>query len=264
MTTYVIAHEAASTYPLHLRAGSFFRSLTAEALADLGAHAFSVSYKPGATLFAEDDMPVRVFVLLQGQVKISIKTSNDRQMILRIARPGDLLGLSATISGNQHEEAAQAVTACTAVSLRREEFEKLLLMHPSARQAVMQEISFQYEPACTRLRLTGIATSAPAKLARLLLEWARTAQHTEYGIRIHVALTHGEIGECAGICRESVTRIFGDLQRRRIAAYRGSILTIVDQGALETYAGFNWPSENRPCLPSLAIPKSKARWSANT
>ena len=48
-----------------------------------------------------------------------------------------------------------------------------------------------------------------------------------------------EIGQCIGVCRESVTRILGDLQRRHIAAFRGSILTIMDCGALETYAKSN-------------------------
>jgi len=266
MTTCVLPGEAAattSTHALHGRAGSFFRALSTEALTDLGSHAFSVSYKAGARLYAEDDIPVRVFVLLQGQVKLSIKASNGRGMILRIAKLGELLGVSAAISGSQYEETAQAITACTAVSLRREEFERFLAMHPSACQAVMREIGFQYEQACARLRLTGIALSASAKLARLLLQWSSTVQHTEYGVRIHVALTHGEIGECIGSCRESVTRIFSDLQRRRIAEFRGSILTIMDRGALETYAGSSWPSDIARCEPNPVVPRARMRCSVN-
>jgi CRP/FNR family transcriptional regulator len=55
--------------------------------------------------------------------------------------------------------------------------------------------------------------------------------------RVHVVLTHGEIGECIGTCRESVTRILGDLQRRQIVNLRGSILTVMDRPALEICAG---------------------------
>jgi len=53
----------------------------------------------------------------------------------------------------------------------------------------------------------------------------------------HVSLTHGEIGECIGTCRESVTRILGDMQRRQIVNLHGSILTVTNRSALEDCAG---------------------------
>jgi CRP-like cAMP-binding protein len=52
-------------------------------------------------------------------------------------------------------------------------------------------------------------------------------------MQIHLALKHGEIAECIGTCRESVTRILRDLQRRNVIELRGSLLTITDQSALE-------------------------------
>jgi hypothetical protein len=39
----------------------------------------------------------------------------------------------------------------------------------------MREFGTQYELACARLRVTGMALSVPAKLARLLLEWTASA-----------------------------------------------------------------------------------------
>jgi CRP-like cAMP-binding protein len=115
-------------------------------------------------------------------------------LILRVATPGAVLGLSSAFFGTQ------------------------------------------YALAFARLRVTSMALSVPARLARLLLECTASAQPTEYGIRIHVSLTDGEIGECGGTCRESVTRILGDMQRNQIVNLRGSNPTVMNRPALEACA----------------------------
>ena len=47
----------------------------------------------------------------------------------------------------------------------------------------MEELSRQYSMACEQLRTVGLASTAPEKLARLLLEWSETGQTTECGTR---------------------------------------------------------------------------------
>lgn len=53
-------------------------------------------------------------------------------------------------------------------------------------------------------------------------------RQTEHGTQIHMALKHGEIAECIGTSRESITRILRDLQRRNVIELHGSLMTIVD------------------------------------
>jgi CRP-like cAMP-binding protein len=170
------------------------------------------------------------------------------------------VGLSAALSGGLYEETAQAIAPCRAVVLRCEDFERFLKEHPSACSAVIREMGVQYEQACARLRLTATST-AQARLAQLLLDWAETAPQTEYGIRIQVGLTHGEIGECIGVSRASVTRILSDLQRRRIVELRGSILTISNRAALESRAD----PARLPSSPSNLVMMSgaKMKWSGS-
>jgi len=240
MTTSVFATERllkGSTQSGNVGAGSFCKSLSPEALSEFGEITSYSSCAAGSELYSEEQIPAKVFILLQGQVKVSISARNGRRLILRIAKPGAVLGLSSAFSGNFYEETAQAISPCNLISMRCAEFARFLIRHPSAFQAVMREFGTQYELACARLRVTGMALSVPSKLARLLLEWTANAQQTEYGIRIHVSLTHGEIGECIGTCRESVTRILGDMQRRQIVTLRGSILTVTNRSALEACAG---------------------------
>jgi CRP/FNR family transcriptional regulator, cyclic AMP receptor protein len=240
MTTYTFPAESilkGNKQFGNIGAGSFCKNLGPEALSEFGAITSFSSCAAGSEIYGEDQIPTRVFIILQGQVKVSISARSGRRLILRIAKPGEVLGLSSAFSGNFYEETAQAISPCNLISLRCPEFSAFLVRHPTAFQAVMREFGVQYEQACARLRMTGMTLSVAAKLARLLLEWAANAQQTEYGIRIHVSLTHGEIGECIGTCRESVTRILGDMQRRQIINMRGSILTVTNRTALEACAG---------------------------
>ena len=223
--------------PRTIRSGFFFSALSPEALTEFGSITANSSFAVGAQLYSEEEIPTKVFVLLEGQVKIEISARNGKHLILRIAKPGEVLGLSSAFSGNLYEETAEAIRPCNLMTVHCGDFARFLTHHPTAFQAVMREIGVQYERACSRLRVTGLSLSVASRLAHLLLEWTAEGQATEYGNRVHVALTHGEIGECIGTCRESVTRILGDLQRRQIVNLRGSILTVMDRSALEICAG---------------------------
>jgi CRP/FNR family transcriptional regulator len=90
--------------------------------------------------------------------------------------------------------------------------------------------------ACAQLRTVGLSTSAPEKLARLLLDWSEGGQTTELGTRFRFCLTHEQIGEFIGTSRETVTRTMGAFKHRRLLSFQGSMLTISNRSALANYA----------------------------
>ena len=76
-----------------------FRTLSTAALADFESLAIRQTYEPREVLFEEKDNPSRVFVMLEGQVKLSMNSADGRRLILRIAGPGELPGLTCVLSG---------------------------------------------------------------------------------------------------------------------------------------------------------------------
>jgi CRP/FNR family transcriptional regulator len=120
--------------------------------------------------------------------------------------------------------------------IERREFLNFLTRHPEAYQNVTEELGRHYTKACEQLRTVGLASSAPEKLARLLLEWAQNGQKTETGTRFVFPLTHEEIGEFIGISRETVTRTLGVFKTRQLVSFHGATLTIPSRVALENYA----------------------------
>jgi CRP/FNR family transcriptional regulator len=229
-------HNTADSSSKAQWASEFFPTWTPAALQDLASIAHPSSYPENKFLFSEKDQPQGVYLVLDGEVKLSINSSDGRRLILRIARKGEILGLTAVLSGNSYEMTAETLHPCTLVYVPRREFLAILSRHPEAYQSLAEELSRHISKACEQLRTVGLSATVPEKLARLLLDWSQNGQTTEYGTRFHFSLTHGEIGEFIGASRETVTRTLSVFKTRHLVAFHGSTLTIPNKAALENFA----------------------------
>jgi len=218
-------------------AGRVVETLSPEAQNEFASLKVVFNFPSNTVLFSEEDMPTVILFLIEGQVKLSMNSSAGRRLILGIADPGDTLGLAASLSGSRYDITAESLQPCKMASIDREDFLRFLLRHPAAYKNVTRELCLDRTRAYDQLRTVGLAATAPAKLARLLLEWCAGGQKTEQGTRLFCSLTHGEIGEFIGASRETVTRIFSDFKDRDVLESRGSTLIISNRRALEVYAG---------------------------
>jgi CRP/FNR family transcriptional regulator len=217
--------------------GEFFNRLTPEALKDLSAMAMAVNYSAGKIVFSEKESPSSIYIILDGEVKLSMNSSDGRRLILRIAKKGEILGLAPVLSGKASEITAETLHPAKLAPISRRDFTNFLLRHPEVYQITTEELSRDYTMACEQLRTVGLSNSAPEKLARLLLEWSQDGKTTADGTHFRFPLTHGEIGEFIGASRETVTRTLSIFKSRHLVAFHGSTLTIPSKTALETYAG---------------------------
>lgn len=220
------------------RPGEFFKKLSPAALRDLESMEFPTLYQPGQLLFSEKSVPEGIFIVVSGEVKLSINSSDGKRLILSIAKAGEVLGLSSVLSGMPSEMTAEILYPSRIAVIERDQFLGFMARHPEVYQVVTQELSMQYKVACEQLRTVALAGSAPEKLARLLLDWSENGQKTDAGLlRFRFSLTHEEIGEFIGASRETVTRTLSSFKSRRLVAFHGSMLEIPSRVALEHVAG---------------------------
>jgi len=218
------------------RVGEFFQKLSPTALKDLESFEHPTLMPAGRVLFSEKQTPPGIFIIHSGEVKLSINSSDGKRLILRIARPGEILGLTSALSGCPCEMTAETLYPARVAAITRRDFLGFLLRHPEVYQAVTEELSQQLSMACEQLRTVGLSSSAPEKLARLLLDMSEHGQKTERGMRFRFSLTHEEIGEFIGTSRETVTRTLSVFKHRQLVAFEGSTLTIPNRVALESFA----------------------------
>jgi CRP/FNR family transcriptional regulator len=216
--------------------GGFLDKWSPAALQDLTSNAHLAAYTADRTLFSEMEPPQGVYLLLEGEVKLSMNSIDGRRLILRIAKKGEILGLASALSGNPHEATAETVYPCKLAFVGRREFLGILVRHPDVYQTLTEELTRNISAAFEQLRTVGLSASVPEKLARLLLDWSENGQTTERGTRLRFSLTHGEIGEFIGASRETVTRTLTLFKTRRLVDFNGSMMTIPSKAALENYA----------------------------
>jgi CRP/FNR family transcriptional regulator, cyclic AMP receptor protein len=220
-----------------LRANGFFCQLSPAAMTDFNKVKSPATYPAGAVLFLEKQDPRGVFVLCAGQVKLSISSSGGKTLILRIAKPGEILGLMATMSGIPYEVTAETLHPCQVAYVRRDDFLQFVGKYPEVYEGVVRQLSTLYSGACEQLRTVGLSASAPEKLARILLEWSADPKDTKQSTQIKLPLTHEEIAEFIGTTRETVTRTLGEFKNRQLVSLQGSTLMISNRPALETIGG---------------------------
>lgn len=218
------------------RTGEFFKKLSPAAYKDLSSLQYPLSYGSNRIVFSEKEPVQGVFVVLEGEVKLSINSSDGRRLSLHIARKGDILGLSSVLSGNPYEMTAETLYPSKIAPIGRQDFLNFVAHHPEVYQVLMEELSHQYSMACVQLRTVGLASTAPEKLARLLLDWSDKGQTSDRGSKLRFSMTHEEIGEFIGASRETVTRTLSVFKSRRLVMFNGSMLTIPNRVALEDFA----------------------------
>jgi len=216
-----------------LRHSGFFCDLPKNSIEALDRIKYASAYPQGAVLFVEGQPPRGVHIICSGRVKLSTTSRDGKTLILRIAQPGEILGLHATVAGKPYELTAETLQSSQLDFVRRDDFLKFLQNHADACLHAAQHLSQNCQSAYEMIRSLGLSHSVSEKLARLLLEWASDAETTEDGLRIKVSLTHEEIAQLIGTSRETVTRILGEFRDKQLAQLRGSTLLIQNKAGLE-------------------------------
>src|SRR5881392_2611890 len=89
-----------------LRGDGFFCHLPAGDIKQFQNIKTTKTFAKGRTIFVEGQPARGVYMLCQGKVKLSTCSPDGKIIILDIAEPGEILGLSSVLSGDDHEMTA--------------------------------------------------------------------------------------------------------------------------------------------------------------
>jgi CRP/FNR family transcriptional regulator, cyclic AMP receptor protein len=113
----------------------------------------------GEVLFHEGRLPRGVFVLCEGRVKLSICSENGKRLMLRVAGPGEVLGLSASMSGRPYEVTAEVLDNAQVAFVKRKDLLKFLRDYREACLHVVYLLSQDLHVAFDRVRTVGLTRS---------------------------------------------------------------------------------------------------------
>ena len=216
-----------------LRNNGFFCSLSPASLAALDGIKHVSYYAKGSVVFVEGQSPRGVFILCQGRAKLITTNADGKSLILKIAQPGEILGLHSAVAGLPHEVTVETLQPCQLAFIGRDDFIRFLSECGDFCLKVALHLAHDCQSAYEVIRSIGLSHSVSEKLARLLLQWSSDRRVVDGEIRMKNALTHEEMAQLIGTSRETVTRTLSDFRKQRVLELKGSTLIIRNKPALE-------------------------------
>jgi CRP/FNR family transcriptional regulator len=109
-----------------------------------------------ATIFAEGQSARGIFLLCEGQAKLSTTSREGRTFILRIAKAGEMLGLHAIITGKPYELTVETMQPSRLTFVERNDFLRFLRGHNDACLQTARQISRDCQDAYEVVRSLGL------------------------------------------------------------------------------------------------------------
>jgi CRP/FNR family transcriptional regulator len=149
------------------RSDRLFCDLPADALETFNRIKRVSAFPRGSVLFREASPARGIFLLCAGKAKLSVCSESGKRLLVRIAGPGAVLGLSASLSGTPYEVTAEMLEDSQVAIVKRKELLRFLHDHREACLQVVHSLSEDLHVAYERVRSVGLGRTRRPRVARV-------------------------------------------------------------------------------------------------
>ena len=196
-------------------------------LKDFNAIGTQISLPTGAILMREENTVNQVFIVCSGQVKLSCISKEGKTLNCKIALPGDVIGLSAIVSGTVSEVTAETLAPTEVNVISRIDFLAFLQSHSDASMHALSSLAAECKSAHTGTRRIALSGSVAGRVAGLLLDWGHSASEGAGELRFVMSLTHDDLADFTCSTRETISRTLGQFQKDSLIQIRGASVHIL-------------------------------------
>lgn len=205
------------------RSFPIFAAADPQTLAELATRATRRHFPSGQTLFRKGDPGTTLLALTEGRIKMSILSGGGRELLIRVAEPGDLVGEIACLDGGERSTDATAMTDVEALVVRREDLREIAARHPDLHEAAIAHLAQLLRSTNDRLEAVALHP-VEVRVARFLLFTLDGLHGPDHGDSATLTpnLTQTDIGLMIGATRSKVNRVLQDFRERRILEQDGT------------------------------------------
>ena len=188
-----------------------------------------LTYKKGETLCKEGGFPSGVKTVLEGFVKVFVEGPGRRNIIVKILKPGDFLGLASICGCVTYSYTSIALNDCLVCSIERDIVRDLIVKNGKFAYEIAKWYCRSYDHSYAKITSLGFKR-LPGRMADVLfyLDKPEFRSHD-----IYECLSRKDLADMAGISMESAVRILSDFDKNRIISLSGKEITVLDYARLE-------------------------------
>ena len=195
-----------------------------------------VEFTPDQMIFSRGDPGREIYLVVEGRIRLSILSSDGRELSFAHAGPGSIFGEIATLDGGERTAGATAISRVKAMTLPQRALLDLVESNAKLAGAAIRFL-------CARLRETDQRLEAIAlhrievRLARLILSAlkARPAAAKGQKAPLDLGMSQSELALLIGASRPKVNIALTMLEEMGAITRAGAVLSC-DVGVLETIA----------------------------
>jgi CRP/FNR family transcriptional regulator len=213
-------------------AHSFLARLPPEVCDGLRAEGERADYPAGTTVYRAGSDP-RAALVVRGLLRVFLTSAEGRQVTVRYARPGDVLGI-AVLVGGPASTSVQAVEPSSVFRISARALIAAARRDPRVSWAIAEELNRRLYEVLEQTAVNAFG-SVRQRVAAHLLDLASAQQHPRG--RLAARVSQQELADAAGSVREVVARVLRDLRVAGIVATTAESVVILDPARLYTESG---------------------------
>jgi CRP/FNR family transcriptional regulator/CRP/FNR family cyclic AMP-dependent transcriptional regulator len=211
-----------------------FEELEGKDLDAIAKVAISRSYRKGSIIILAEEEGDTLFIISQGQVKVSIVSEDGREAILALLGEGAVFGELSLLDGKPRSANVVATEATNLYMVRRSDFLQLLYKVPQIAVGLLAELASRLRK--TDRKIEGLALlDVTSRISETLLQLAdEQGEEQKTGIMLRNRPSHQQLANMAGTTRETVSRVLKRLESQGYITTRGrSIIMLREEHWLE-------------------------------
>jgi CRP/FNR family transcriptional regulator len=222
-----------------LKRAPLFEGLDEESARALRRQMSDVKLSRGEHLFLEDQEGDRLYVVLDGKIKLTRTASDGRENLLSVLGPGEMFGELSLFDPRPRTSTASAVTDASVAALAHGALREWLKSHPDVSWHMLQALARRLRRA-NDVVADLVFTDVPGRVAKNLLDLAnRFGQQERDGLHVHHDLTQEELAQLVGASRETVNKALADFAARGWLQISARSVLILDKQRLIRRAGLD-------------------------
>lgn len=192
-------------------------------------------YVPGQSIIREGSRIDGVYVIYEGIVKLHVKGRLGRDFILRLGKPGEIVGHT---DDQLHKQSSSvtAVEPTTVCFIEYTDFEIGMKKCPSVQRELMSVFKNELKNIGNRT-IQLVQMNVREKIADALLHIAEVYNLKEKGEPVEIALSRQEISDMTGTTKEQVSKIISEFKNDGFIDAHGKKISILNYNKLKAIAG---------------------------
>lgn len=191
-----------------------FAALDPDGAAALRSQLTETPVAKGDILFAEGEPGDRMYIVLDGKIKLGQTSGDGRESLLSVLGPGEMCGELSLFDPGLRTSTATALTDAVVLGLSNQQLRPWLAGRPEVAEALLQALA-------RRLRRTNEAmadlvfSDVPGRVAKALMDLGeKFGTVTPEGLLVTHDMTQEELAQLVGASRETVNKALADFAQR--------------------------------------------------